>query len=186
MWRTINFDSSDIGNDCRLSANENYLLGCIESGRKSYKGIAFCIVSVVDIELERCNEDKYVNIPVKIKIDRIIDSNDAFLYREGEEVYTTEYSRWKKEDNDFTVNIQSGYIPLTDIGAEYIVLLYDNSYKIIESVDFEYDVFACNFTIPISQPLYNDEYADLIYSKMLLPNDVKECSEELISKYIRS
>ena len=166
----------------RLPRSASVILNYPEIDVKEKTGTAICVGTVLDINTSACTSDLGKRIPIKLRIDSIIGSNPAFISNVDDSVLVTDYSYWMKDCDGFSVYYNDGTIPITECNAQYIVLMYTMDERTKESIqnDIEYSVVA--LTIPITE-IENISYDD-IYSYLKLPDDVIQCSEELIDRFM--
>ena len=87
------------------------------------RGYAMCLVTVVDIDLDDISDSVGVRIPLTLRIDKVISSNTSFDIAQGESILTADYSLWSQTGEDYSVCYADGVIPITERGAQYIVIL---------------------------------------------------------------
>gem|GEM_PF-5938185 len=180
MFQSITFDSI-LGAD-RESRTTNSSLIISGNACRGSDEFAVCIVTVTSIDKDGCNSERGTYVPVTLRIDTVIDSTSAFSLGSGDTVTVSEYSTWFKNEEGYTVSYHDGIIPITEEGSQYIISIYEVSENVAKLFwsGLKYRVEA--LTIPISP---NHEMSDLeIYSKLKLPDDVAQCSKELIDYFM--
>ena len=180
MFKSISFDSI-LGAD-RESRTTNSSLIISGNACRGSDEFAVCIVTVTSIDKDGCNSERGTYVPVTLRIDTVIDSTSAFSLGSGDTVTVSEYSTWFKNEEGYTVSYHDGIIPITEEGSQYIISIYEVSENVAKLFwsGLKYRVEA--LTIPISP---NHEMSDLeIYSKLKLPDDVAQCSKELIDYFM--
>ena len=88
------------------------------------KGFALCLVTAMNIDLDDVSSEFFgVRVPMTLRIDKVILSNDAFDMTQGESFLTTDWVYWARMGEDYSVHYGSGHLPITEQGAQYIVVL---------------------------------------------------------------
>ena len=87
-----------------------------------------------------------------------------------------------RNQEGFSIAFPDGIIPISEKNAQYIVLMYnaDESSKKELWTNLEYMVEA--LTIPIVEN--SDMTDDEVYAILKLPEDVSQCSRDLIEQFI--
>lgn len=178
---------------CQISFNESpeadrvmktpdFVLGYPKLINDSPIGFAVCIVSVMGLDKSACSDGTGGNPLLEIRIDETIEKNPAFELEEGQTVTATDFSYWSVQDGIYLVSYYEGIIPITEAGAEYIVWIYKMEENNEGEASMEHDYKVSALTIPI---LENAELSDdEIYELLKLPEDVEQCSRELIERFI--
>lgn len=145
------------------------------------KGCAMCLVTVMNIDLDDVSSDSVgVRVPMTLRIDRVILSNDAFDMTQGESFLTAGYFFWSRTGEDYSVHYGDGIIPITERGAQYIVVLYERAPFYDISFDIKYTT-SC-YTIPIASSAMSADEIATIYAQMQMPKAERELSLELIKE----
>ncbi|MBO4869783.1 MAG: hypothetical protein J5585_08730 [Clostridia bacterium] len=150
---------------------------------------AVCIVTVLDINVDWCRYETGAPVPVKVRIDRIIGKNSSFALNEGDTVTLKEHDNWMKTDDGYEITFFDGVIPLSELGGRHV--LY-----IIGAADETKEYYSSNYNwndleyIAIPMTASVDKNGNLIdpeiYEKTGFPDDVRECSETLIARYLKN
>ena len=144
-------------------------------------GNALCLVTVVDIDLSDVSSATVgVRVPMTLRIDRVIFSNDAFDMTQGESFLTADYSFWSRTEEDYSVHYSFGAIPITEQGAQYIVVLYEHGPFDDISFDIKYRASSC--TIPIASSAMSADEIATIYAQIQLPKSERELSIQLVKE----
>lgn len=142
---------------------------------------AVCTVTVLRIDKSGCQSEKGTYLPVRIRLDSIIDRTPSFSLKEGDTEEVAERTAWFKTDAGFTVNYWEGSIPITEEDAQYIILLYEKASAGAEDPFGDLKYMAEALTIPICRT--GDLTDSQIYERMDLPDDVVLCSKDLIAHF---
>ena len=198
MFKNIVFDQiSGSDREGGYSVASNFILRNNYEG--SYEGyeneFAFCIATVTSIDKSKCNPDPEIgtNLPVTLRIDTIIGSTPTFSLKCGESATVYNTTVWSRNDEGYTVYYRDGAIPVTEEGAQYLIIIYKISEDYIKEIkeiqfykdywdDLKYKVEA--LTIPINNNF--DLTDEEIYETLKLPDDVKVQSIMLIDYFIHN
>ena len=150
---------------------------------------AVCIVTVLDINVDWCRYETGAPVPVKVRIDRIIGKNSSFALNEGDTVTLKEHDNWMKTDDGYEITFFDGVIPLSELGGRhvlYIIGAADETKEYYSSNynwnDLEYIAIPMTASVDNNGNLIDPE----IYEKTGFPDDVRECSETLIARYLKN
>ena len=144
-------------------------------------GYAVCIITALKIDLSGCSSaDIGKRIPVDIRIDKILNKNPAFTLKEGDTASVGEFSAWFKTDDGYMVNTRDYIIPITEEGAQYIVLLYSAEESFQKDWWEGIEYMAEPLTIPVSE---DGTYDVSLYGDMKVADDVRQCSDDFIKTY---
>ena len=180
MFEKIMFDHS-VDSD-RAARSAEIMLNYPSNGYEEPIGYAVCIVTVMNIDVSNCSDKEGRRVPIQIRIDSIIENNPAFTLSAGDTIIVAEYSYWIRNQEGFSIAFPDGIIPISEKNAQYIVLMYnaDESSKKELWTNLEYMVEA--LTIPIVEN--SDMTDDEVYAILKLPEDVSQCSRDLIEQFI--
>lgn len=142
------------------------------------RGCAMCLVTVIDIDLDDISDSVGVRIPLTLRIDKVISSNTSFDIEQGESILTADYSLWSQTGEDYSVCYADGVIPITERGAQYIVILTEEGSFGDISFDIAYRT-EC-YTVPITSSSMSVDELATQYLEMQLPEDVRKLATELI------
>ena len=148
---------------------------------------SFClsVQIVTDIKKDGCNPEKGKYVPVTLRIDTVVENTSAFSLRAGDTVTVAEFSTWFKNEDGYTVSHQDGIIPITEEGAQHVIYIYEINETDENIINYywtglKYRVEA--LTIPIFQ---NSDLTQIeIYEALSLPDDVIQCSKDLIDHFV--
>lgn len=194
----------------RITMSAEVLLDLIQETNRDdpeAEYLAICLVTVQDIDYARCNDDGSASFPpITVRIDKIYKSVSWFDLKENDVITTGDNSVWTKREGGYEVTHREVVIPITEVGAQYIVCVMkaDPSRRDAEryAAGAKYTLQA--HTIPLtgqnsavsgmrlylsgSVRLGNGQNAQVprekIYECMNLEDDVVRCSEELIRMFI--
>lgn len=169
----------------RMPRSASKILRYPEMDAKEKTGTAICIVTVLDINTSACTSDLGRRIPIKLRLDSIIGNNPAFRLNVDDIVLATDYSYWTKCRDGFSVNYSDGTIPITERNAQYIVLMYGTDEETKETVQNDIELSVEALTIPITGNENNVSF-DGIYKYLKLPDDVIQCSKDLIDSFMNN
>ncbi len=176
---SIVFQSTN-NNDDRVFICSDWLDSRLEYGERENKGYAICLVTVADIDLDNVKDGNGIKVPLTLNIDKVISKNNAFDGKANETVVTTDWSLWKKSNNDFVVSYGEGSVPITETNMQYIAVLFEAD-TAGYNIDFDIDYLAEAYTIPIVASQTATSVAEL-FQDMRLPDDVRKLSIELITQ----
>lgn len=144
------------------------------------RGCAMCLVTVMDIDLDGVSgSDIGVTVPLTLRVDKIILSNDAFTLKEGDCFSSADCTKWFKTGDVYSVNISDGRAPVAELGALYFGLLLAGSCD-YNPVDFDVDyTFECH-TLPIPAISVSANEVATQFAEMKLPCDLRETSVGII------
>lgn len=146
-------------------------------------GGAVCIVTLLDVCTDNCTEEIGCVVPITIRVEKVLLQNDAFALREGDEILTWDCSRWRKNKDGFTVLFQEGYIPIAQIGSQYIVMIAEETENAKKQALLPLDYCVTAYSIPYGN---NDDLSEgEVYDLLGLPDDVRKCSEDLLKMFVR-
>ena len=144
-------------------------------------GFALCLVTAMNIDLSDVSSATVgVRVPMTLRIDRVILSNDAFDMTQGESFLTAGYFFWSRKGEDYSVHYWDGVMPITEQGAQYIVVLNERAPFYDISFDIKYTT-SC-YTIPIASSAMSADEIATIYAQMQLPKAERKLSLELIKE----
>lgn len=147
------------------------------------EGVAICLITLLKADTEMCFEESGTNIPITIRIDRVLVSNGYFNLKSGDIVETFNPTAWMKKGDSYVVWTPEGQIPIAVEGAQYIAQVGKLTDEDIKQLPLPARYRTESFTIPIvDESIITREE---IYNIMDLPDDVQKCSEELIEMFIR-
>ena len=145
------------------------------------KGFALCLVTAMNIDLDDVSSEFFgVRVPMTLRIDRVILSNDAFDMSQGESFLTTDWVYWARMGEDYSVHYGSGHLPITKQGAQYIVVLDEESP--FDDISFDIKYTTSCYTIPIASSAMSADEIATIYAQMQMPKAERELSLELIKE----
>jgi hypothetical protein len=145
------------------------------------KGCAMCLVTAMNIDLDDVSSDSVgVRVPMTLRIDRVILSNDAFDMTQGESFLTAGYFFWSRKGEDYSVHYGDGNLPIAEQGAQYIVVLNERAPFYDISFDIKYTT-SC-YTIPIASSAMSADEIATIYAQMQMPKAERKLSLELIKE----
>ena len=196
MFDNLTFTSfSNSDRDSRTSISNNII-----SGRDN---LTVCIVTVNDIDKSGCKSEKGTFVPIEIRIDSVIQiqSDSGFDSKAGDTVLVSELSAWFKDmkggiskagkgsiyvdiekEDGYSVSYHDGLIPITEKGAQYIVCFSELQEGNEEYFPDGIQYLVEALTIPFN---HNSGLSDNeIYEMMKLPDDVVQCSVELLDYFI--
>ncbi|MBQ6660386.1 MAG: hypothetical protein IJM57_03030 [Lachnospiraceae bacterium] len=158
---------------------------------------ALCLVTLQSIDLSGVGNAQGTHAPITLRIDRICQSTADFDRTENDVIVTQDRSFWFAKENGYVLNHPQGEIPMTEVGAQYIVTIARSG------DDATYTVSAHTIPIDGQSRVLSGDYGPLvwgsvrigdgsqilvprekIYKKMALGDDVVCCSEELIRRYV--
>lgn len=144
------------------------------------RGCAMCLVTVMDIDLDGVSgSDTGVSVPLTLRVDKIVLSNDAFTLKEGDCFSSTDSTRWFKTGDVYSVNIHDGGAPVAELGAQYFGLLQAGQ-RDYNPVDFDVDYsFECH-TLPIPAVNVSANEVAAQFAEMKLPCDLRATSVGII------
>ncbi len=142
------------------------------------RGCAMCLVTVVDIDLDDISDSVGVRIPLTLRIDKVISSNTSFDIAQGESILTADYSLWSQIGEDYSVCYADGVIPITERGAQYIVILTEEGS--FDDISFDIAYRTECYTVPITSPSMSVDELAILYVEMQLPDDVRKLATDLI------
>ena len=166
----------------RVIMNMDVLMKDISLAEEYQSAIALCLVTVDEINLDNFVENRGNLVPITITIDKICESSPAFALKVGDTITTSDQTFWHRFPEGYEVDFPGSYFPITEVGKQYFVMIYDD-YNGIKP-DFECDYTISAHSIPIFDGVSNRSIALGIYEKMKVEDDVQELSEELIAKYL--
>ena len=182
----ITYTYSSLGSTDRLPKTLQNQLDLPQKGYYEEYGYAVCIITALKIDRSGCPTESGLSpvtgkrVPIEIRIDKILSKNPAFTLKEGDANVVGEFAAWFKTDDGYSISIRDDVIPITEEGAQYVVLLYsaDGSFQRDWWEDIEY--MAEPLTIPVSE---DGTYDRSLYDDMKLALDVRECSDDFIKEY---
>ena len=180
MFNNISFDPI-VGAD-RASRTEDS--SRIKSGNacKGSNELAVCIATVTRIDKGGCNYERGKFVPITLIIDSVIESTPTFSLVAGDTVIVAEFSTWFKSEVGYTISYHDGIIPITEEGSQYILYVYEVDENVAKNFWQGLKYRAEALTIPVSQ---NHELTDIeIYEALNLPDDVIQCSKDLIDSFM--
>ena len=144
-------------------------------------GFALCLVTAMNIDLSDVSSATVgVRVPMTLRIDRVILSNDAFDMTQGESFLTAGYFFWSRKGEDYSVHYRDGNLPITEQGAQYIVVLNERAPFYDISFDIKYTT-SC-YTIPIASSAMSADEIATIYAQMQMLKSERKLSLELIKE----
>ena len=144
------------------------------------RGYAMCLVTVVDIDLDDISDSVGVRIPLTLRIDKVISSNTSFDIAQGESILTADYSLWSQTGEDYSVCYADGVIPITERGAQYIVILTEEGS--FDDISFDIAYRTECYTVPITSSSMSANELATQYVEMQLPEDVRKLATDLIKE----
>ena len=180
MFNNISFDSI-MGTDRESRTSDSSL---IISGNacKGSDEFAVCIATIETIDKYGCNYEKGQFVPITLRIDSVIESTSSFSLEAGDSVTVAEFSTWFKNEVGYTVSYYDGIIPITEEESQYILYIYEVDENVAKNFWSSLKYRAEALTIPVSQ---NHELTDIeIYEALNLPDDVIQCSKDLIDSFM--
>lgn len=145
-------------------------------------GGAICIVTLLNVYTDNCTEEIGCVVPIAIKVEKVLLQNDRFALREGDEILTWDHSRWRRNNDGFTVLFQEGYIPIAQVGSQYIVMIAEETESAKKQSLLPLDYCVTAYSIPIEDKDGLSE--DKVYELLGLPDDVRKCSEDLLKMFV--
>lgn len=180
MFNNISFDSI-MGTDrvSRTSDSSRIISGNACKGSDEF---AVCFVTVEKIDKNGCNPEKGKFVPITLRIDFVIESTSSFSLEAGDSVTVAEFSTWFKNEAGYTVSYHDGIIPITEEGSQYMLYIYEVDENVAKNFWPGLKYRAEALTIPVCQ---NHELTDIeIYEALNLPDDVIQCSKDLIDNFV--
>ena len=158
---------------------------------------ALCLVTVQSIDLTGVGGAQGTHAPITLHINRIYQSTANFDRAENDVIVTQDRSVWFAKENGYELNHPQGEIPMTEVGAQYIVTIVrsdDNATYTVSAhtipIDGQNRVLSGDHGSTVRGSVrIGDGFQMLvprenIYKKMALGDDVVRCSEELIRRYV--
>lgn len=144
------------------------------------RGCALCLVTVVNINLEDVTSTEGSRVPLTLRIDKVLSSNESFTLKEGESFLTAEYSFWVKKGDEYSVRYADGSVPITESGSQYIVMLTEEG--AFDDIDFDIEYRTECYSVPINTSNVSANKIATQYAEMRLPEDVRKLSVALIKE----
>ncbi len=149
-----------------------------ESYKTSERSCAVCLVTMVDVDLSKVDEESAKKVPFTLKIEEIFSSSPSFDFREGDSIVANGRSLWKKRDYGYLVWVQTCSFPIVEYNAQYIVFLRENYSDEYDETGVLHGVWS--FTVPISTSYTTVDTLAELYAEMKAPFDMSRLSYDLI------